>query len=165
MYKYEKEMYPHVCTWLRTILNKKHKGAHIIVEDTSNKVLSNWLFDHNLHSYFRDYKSFEIEVDVTGIAITETKITLAFVECKLDKITLKDLSQLLGYSKVAAPSLSLILSPKGLSESMNLLLNVYRRYDILRYNVDKCIIVGKWDSQKMEPDISSLIPKDAHRQF
>ncbi|MEM3816051.1 MAG: hypothetical protein QW341_04315, partial [Candidatus Bathyarchaeia archaeon] len=141
MYKNEKEMYPHVCTWLRSILNKKHKGARIIVKDTSKKVLSKWLFDHNLHPYFSDYKSFEIEVDVTGIAISQTEITLAFIECKLDKITLRDLSQLLGYSKVAVPSLSLILSPEGLSDSMNLLLNIYRRYDILRYNRDKYIIV------------------------
>lgn len=163
MYKNEKEMYPHVCSWLKTVLARRYKTSNILVEDTSKKILSKWLFDNNFHHYFKDYQSFEIEVDVTGIAITKTKVHMAFVECKLNKITLRDISQLLGYSKVAMPSLSLILSPNGISDSMNILLNVFRKYDILRYNTDNFIIIGKWDCSKAEPEIHSLIPKDAHR--
>lgn len=158
-------MYPHICLWLKNVLLRKYRNANIIVEDTSKKVLSRWLYDHNFHKYFKDYQSFEIEVDVTGIAITEKEAHMAFVECKLTKITLRDLSQLLGYSKVAMPSLSLILSPSGITDSMNILLNIFRRYDILRYNADKYIIIGKWDSSRNEPDIPSLIPKNAHRLF
>lgn len=163
MYKQEKEMYPYVCRWLQNILERKYKSAEILVEDTSKKLLSRWLYDHNLHRYFQDYQSYEVEVDVTGIVKTEKGISMAFIECKLDKITLRDVSQLLGYSKVARPFLSIILSPQGLSDSMNILLNVFRRYDILRYNNGKYIIIGKWNCSRAEPDIPSLIPKNAHR--
>jgi hypothetical protein len=162
MYRNEREMYPYVCSWLKSVLSKKYTNAKVIVEDTSKKVLSRWLYDHAFHIYFKQYQSFEIEVDVTGIAITGKEAHIAFVECKLNKITLRDLSQLLGYSKVALPSLSIILSPNGLSDSMNFLLNIFRRYDILCYNKDKYIIVGRWDCSKNEPDIPSLIPKNAH---
>jgi hypothetical protein len=159
MYKREDDMYPHVCTWLRKVLARRYRGAEILVENTSKKVLSRWLYDRGLHGYFQGYQSFEIEVDVTGVAKTGSEVYMAFVECKLSKITLRDISQLLGYSRVAQPSLSLILSPKGLSDSMNALLNVFRRYDILHYNRGKYIVVGKWDYSKAEPDASSLIPK------
>lgn len=162
MYKNEKDMYPHVCSWLKRVLSKKYKTDNVIVEDTSQKELSRWLYDKNLHKYFKDHESFEIEVDVTGIAITQKDVYMAFVECKLDKIKLRDISQLLGYSKVAMPSLSLLLSPAGLSDSMNSLFNIFRRYDVLQYATGKYILIGKWDCIRSEPEIRSLIPRGVH---
>jgi hypothetical protein len=161
LYRKEKEMYPHVCSWLEKVLRNKFKKAKILVAETSRKVLSKWLFEKGCHKCLKDYSTYEIEVDITGIIESE-KTELVFVECKLNKITLRDVSQLLGYSKVAIPSLSIILSPMGISESMNLLLNISRRNDILYYTSNKHIIIGKWDSRKREIIPSSIIPKGCH---
>jgi len=152
-------MYPDVCTWFKKLLEQKFKDAKIWVEDTSRKVLSKWLVEADLHNFFTDYQTYEIEVDVTGVIKKSDEAYLGFVECKLNKITLRDLSQLLGYSKVALPLYSIIVSPKGISRSMNLLFNVARRNDILFYSTERHIIIGKWDKRRLELDPSSIIPK------
>lgn len=85
---------------------------------------------------------------LTGVILLNDKAELAFVECKLSKITLKDVSQLLGYSKVACPVHSFIISPKGMSNAVSYLLQTLRRYDILAYSENRKIRVGSWDESK-----------------
>jgi hypothetical protein len=152
-------MYPDVCIWFKELLEQKFKSAKICVEDTSRKVLSKWLVETGFHEFFADYQTYEIEVDVTGVIKKSNEAYLGFVECKLDRITLRDLSQLLGYSKVALPFYSIIVSPKGISRSMNLLFNIARRNDILFYSEDRHIIIGKWNERRRELDLSSIIPR------
>ena len=152
-------MYPYVSAWFKKILRERFKDAKVYVEDTSKKVLSKWLVEKGFHNLFPNYQTYEIEVDVTGIVEKSDEAHLGLVECKLSRITLRDLSQLLGYSKVALPWYSVILSPRGVSRSMNLLLNVARRNDILYYSTDRNIIIGKWNERRQELDLSSLIPK------
>lgn len=152
-------MYPDVCAWFKRILKEKFKDAEICVEDTSKKVLSKWLVEKGFHNFFPDYQTYEIEVDVSGMVEKTDEAHLGFIECKLGRITLRDLSQLLGYSRVALPLYSVILSPKGISRSMNRLLNIARRNDILYYSTDKHIVVGKWNERRKELEFSSIIPK------
>jgi len=152
-------MYHDVCEWFKKFLEKRFKGSSIDVENTSKKVLSKWLIEKGYHKYFKDYQTYEIRVDVSGLIKEAESAHLAFVECKLSRITLRDLSQLLGYSKVSIPSFSIILSPKGISRSMNLLFNISRRNDILYYSPDKHIIIGTWSETRQEIDPSSIIPK------
>ncbi|MEM1942520.1 MAG: hypothetical protein QXO30_02065 [Candidatus Caldarchaeum sp.] len=162
MYKNEKEMYSYVCSWFRKMLQSKFKDAKICVEDTSKKVLSKWLLEKGFHTYFPDYQTYEVEVDVTGVVVKSDKEAhLGFIECKLGRINLRDFSQLLGYSKVAIPLYSIILSPKGISQSLNLLFNIARRNDILYYSADKHIFITKWLERKKEIDFSTIIPKGA----
>jgi hypothetical protein len=160
LYKNEKEMYPDVCLWFRKVLHDKFKNAKICVEDTSKRVLSKWLLDKGFHNYFPGYQTYEIEVDVTGVVLKSNKEAyLGFIECKLDEISLGDFSQLLGYSKVALPFYSIILSPKGISQSLNLLFNIARRNDILYYSKDRHIFIATWLEKKKEIDFSTIIPK------
>ena len=105
-------MYPDVCVWFRKILWEKYRDAEIHVENTSRKILSKWLVERRLHNLFPDYQTYEIEVDITGIIERDGEAHLGMIECKLNQITLSDLSQLLGYSRVALPVHSIILSPK-----------------------------------------------------
>lgn len=154
-------MYPDVCAWFKRILEEKFKDAKVCVEDTSKKVLSKWLVEKGFHIFFPDYQTYEIEVDVTGIVEKVDEAHLGFIECKLGRITLRDLSQLLGYSKVAIPLYSLIISPKGITRSMNLLFNIARRNDVLYYSSDRYITIGKWNERRKELDLSSIIPKSS----
>jgi hypothetical protein len=153
-------MYSDVCSWFRKVLHDRFKNARICVEDTSKKVLSKWLLEKSFHHYFPDYQTYEIEVDVTGVvAKSNEEAHLGFIECKLGRINLRDISQLLGYSKVALPLYSIILSPKGISQSLNLLFNVARRNDILYYSTNRHIFITRWDERKKEIDFSTVIPK------
>lgn len=152
-------MYPDVCSWFKKVLQEKHKDCKIHLEDTSRKVLSRWIVEKKLQQRFPDYQTYEIEVDITGIIEEDDKASLGMIECKLNHITLRDFSQLLGYSRVAQPLYSIILSPKGVSKSMHRLFNVSRRNDILNYSDKKHIIIGKWNEKRKEIDFSTIIPK------
>jgi hypothetical protein len=158
-YKNEKSMYSDVIKWFRKILASKFPNSSISVHDTSNVVLSKFLLDNGLHKYFPNYQTFEIEVDITGIVRSRYGANLGFVECKLNKISLRDVSQLLGYSKVAQPVFSLIISPAGFSDSINFLFNVHRRDDILYYEKNRLIYIAKWLESRQDIDYASLLPK------
>ncbi|OLS16537.1 MAG: hypothetical protein HeimC3_53790 [Candidatus Heimdallarchaeota archaeon LC_3] len=161
VYKKEKDMYPDVVFWLKKHLEEKFKSKKILVSDTSSKNLSSWLYENKLDIFFEYSETFEIQVDITGAIIDENKNSgnFSFIECKLNKISLKDISQLIGYSKVARPVNSIILSPEGYTDAVNNLFVKYRRYDILEYQRNRRIIVAKWDEGRKSLDNRFLIPR------
>jgi hypothetical protein len=115
-----------------------------------------------LSKYFSESESYVIKVDITGVVQYNGKCLLAFVECKLKSISLKDVSQIIGYSKVAKPVLSLIISPQGISTPVNKLINIYRRYDILTYQDDLKVRIAKWNKSTKDIDVSTLLPHGEH---
>ena len=160
MYEKETQMYPHVRKWLERLLKSKIKDAEFIkVYNSSNMKLTKLLTNQGLHKYFSsEYLTYDIKVDVTGIIVRRGRGSLIFIECKLGKITLKDFSQLLGYSIVAKPLYSIILSPKGISDSLFSLIKSFGRYDILKYHANREIALAKWDEYKKDIDYTTTIP-------
>lgn len=154
-------MYPDVCAWLQGLLKSRFPKATVKVFDTSRVTLGKFLEEEGLADLFPDYQTYEINVDVTGIVRTK-KPSLNFVECKLTPLTLRDLSQLLGCSKVAQPLYSILVSPVGISKALALLLKVYRRYDVLEYAEGKRLKVGTWDAVRKTVDPATLIPPGEH---
>lgn len=154
----EEALYPHVSKWLKEVLRSKFKRATIEVYDTSNLILRNFLIDHGYTKYFKDFLTYEISVDIFGIVLVKRGAFISLIECKIKPITLRDISQLLGYSRVCAPLISIVLSPAGISTSVNYLLNVYQRYDVLRYNKNGTIRVANWDINRKDIDYQSIIP-------
>ena len=161
-YTTESQMYPDVMEWLRERLKARYKRYNVSVFDTHTKYLSKFLVTENLHLFFDDYLSYEIKVDIIGVIKRKEKAKLIFVECKLAPITLRDISQLLGYSKVAKPLSSVVISPKGVSKSVAYLFNTLRRYDILYYDRDKKIIIAQWKPASKDIVSSSIIPRGEH---
>ena len=100
MYNSENEFYPEVISWIGKYLKGKHLKATIKAYDTSRQNLSEFLRRHKLHSFFPEFETYVIKVDVTATIKYKDRYDLAFVECKLNPINLKDISQLLGYSRV-----------------------------------------------------------------
>ena len=153
-------MYPDVVAWLKErLIRHFRKADSIIVSDTSQTYLWRFLADNGYEKYFPEYLTYEIQVDITGVVVAKGTAKLAFVECKLSPITLKDVSQLLGYSKVASPLTSLLISSSGISSSIDRLLNVYRRFDVLEYDKNRTILVGCWNAVRKEIDVKTLLPK------
>jgi len=161
MYSREEEMYPDVKNWLKWVLAERCRGWEVFVEDTSRTILSKSLRRMGLHVYFPLYTTFEVKVDITGVVRRNEEARLVLVECKLKRITLGDLSQLLGYSLVVSPAASIIVSPEWLSDGLNQLLNVYGRNEVLEYGKTRRVTIAKWDKAKQDIDHNSIIPKGA----
>jgi len=109
---------------------------------------------------------YNIQVDIVGFAIQKNLTHLALVECKNDYITLRDLSQLIGYSLVALPIYSFIISPQGPSDSLILLLKTYNRLDVLRYHHPKgklplTVTIARWVEEANSIDLSTIISGDS----
>ena len=157
-YTKEKQMYPDVMEWLKRTLRGMFPRAEIETYDTSAVALYRFLETNGLQELFPQYQSYDIHVDVTGIVQTKRKAYLAFVECKLKQITLRDLSQLLGYSRVAIPIYSIIMSPAGIGSAMTCLLKTYGRIDVLEYEKSRRLKVATWDAGRREVSVPTLIP-------
>ena len=157
-YSSESKMYPEVVAWLRNRLSSKHRRANIVVRNTSNQTLSRVITDLGLQEHFPEYLGYEVQCDVTGFAIHKTRADIYLVECKLRPISLKDFSQLLGYSRVVKPKVAVIVSPRGISRGMSELLNVHRRFDILEFASGRNVILATWDQNLREPKMDSLFP-------
>jgi hypothetical protein len=162
MYNSEKEMYPEVFNWLLKHLKGIYPKSEIEVFDTSKINLCEFIRRKNLSIYFSEFETYVIKVDITGVIKYKEKCLLAFVECKLNLISLKDISQLIGYSKVVRPTFSLILSPAGISSPVNKLINIYKRYDILTYWDTLNVRIAKWNRITKEIDQASLLPHGSY---
>lgn len=137
-YKNEHEIYEPVRRWLSSYLTGRHKKADIQVYDVSRVSLATFIDRQGWQTLFpSEWRTWDIHVDVAGFIVAPDRAELSLVECKLRPITLGDLSQLLGYSRVAKPLLSFLVSPAGVSGSLTSLLMTYNRWDILVYDQPK----------------------------
>lgn len=164
MYDSEKDMYPPVATWLENFLTGRFKRHQIIVNQTPQTKLYRWLETRGFAEYFPDYLTYDIKVDIVGLACYNTNARLFLVECKLNRISLKDVSQLLGYSRVAQPHFAIILSPAGISRPLDYLLRQYGRFDVLNYGEEerKRLRIAQWDDVRETISVESLLPPGEH---
>ena len=168
-YSSEKEMYPEVVEWLQRYLRDRYRRAEVTVIDTSSRSLVRVIADQAFEAALPlQSASWDIHVDVVGFIASRTEVSLAFVECKLYEITLKDVAQLLGYSVVAKPKHAFIISPAGPSGSLRSLLKTYNRIDILRYQHEQgaipwSMVVARWSEETRSIDRSSVIADDRSR--
>jgi hypothetical protein len=162
----EKELYPAIAKWLRDLLKYRYRKSDVIVEDTSRIMLSRWLTLKRLDSAVKCGRYFDFKVDISGAIIDERNVRLYLVECKLNQITIKDVSQILGYSRIANPYRALIVSPRGPSRNLDRLIMVSGRSDVLQYgqqdDSESTIRICKWDVQRGSMDLTSSIPLGYH---
>jgi hypothetical protein len=160
MYSNEIEMYPDIIEWLKKNLEQKFgkKAKKITVLDTHDSDLSNFIMQLNYQKFFLEFTTYKIRQDITGFIEYEDKVELVFVECKNTSLSLIHLSQLIGYSCIALPIYSILLSPQGMGQTLNKLLKNYNRLDILEFRPKRMIQVIKWDKTKQDIDyMNSLI--------
>lgn len=150
-YESESEMYPDVCRWLKGFLATRFQSADVDVYDLSHIPLSHFLRSYDKGDFPPERVTWDIRVDVVGFIHQPQEITaLAFVECKNNQLTLAHLSQLLGYSRIALPLFSFLISPVGFSSTLVSLLRNYQRHDVLEYHWEsgrrsRQVIVAEWD--------------------
>lgn len=158
----EQQLYPDLIEWTKNFLSAKHPGFQIVVKNTSQTTVKAFLQSTNLIHYFPEAETYEIAVDITGVAWKNKKskipeIYLMIMEVKRKKIDLRSLSQLLGYARIVRPFYAFIVSPNKWSEGIQRLVICYNRTDILEYEslylggnnkkYKKYVIVANWDPQ------------------
>ena len=159
MYNSEKDMYPEVILWLDNYLKDLYGklAKKITVSDTHDSDLCNFVIKLSYQKFFPEYTTFQIRQDITGFIEYQNKVDLVFIECKNTLLNLSHLSQLIGYSCIALPILSILISPQGMGDTLNKLLRTYNRKDVLNFHPSLKFSICKWDTIKKDIDYSNSI--------
>jgi hypothetical protein len=154
MYSNEIEMYPDIILWLEKQLKGKFgkKAKKITVLDTHDSDLLNFIIKLKYQKFFPEFTTYKIRQDITGFIEYDDKVELVFVECKNGKLSLINLSQLIGYSCIALPVISILIAPQGMGTTLSKLLTSFNRTDILEFRPNRKIQVLKWDYNKKDID-------------
>lgn len=159
--KYEYELYEPMRAWLQQYLEDKYKGATIITVDSHARTLDLFLEEYDVIDNYPQTIGLDIQIDVLGIVIKNSKTQIFFIEAKKTQLNLHDLGQLWAYCKLCDPAEAFLLSSNGLG-SLNKILNNLSRTDLLEFGDGKRIKkmqVGKWDIGKSTIDYMTLVPK------
>ena len=145
--------------WLELYLKDKYKSAHeIIVVDAHSERLDRVLRKYDIIQ--EEAIGVDIQIDVLGIVKKADKFKLFFIEAKKTNLTLRDLGQLWAYCKLIDPEEAFLLTSAGMG-SLNKLLNVYKREDLLDFGDGKRIKKMKiaiWNINTNSPDASTMVP-------
>ena len=151
-------MYPDIIRWLDNYLKGKYRTAKkITVLDTHDSDLANFIIQLHYQKFFPEYTTYKIRQDITAFIEYDNRVDLVFVECKNTKLSLIHLSQLLGYSCIALPILSILISPQGMGTTLTKLLISFKKVDILEYRPQRKIQVLKWDESKHDIDYNNSV--------
>ena len=157
--KSEAELYEPMRVWLHTYLTDKYKSHEIITLDAHNKRLDRALRKFDILCDVAT--GVDIQIDVLGIARNSKSVKLFFIEAKKTSITLRDLGQLWAYCKLIDPDEAFLMTSAGMG-SLNKILNVFKREDILDFGDGKIIKKMKlaiWNIKTGTPNMSTMVPK------
>jgi hypothetical protein len=158
----EFDLYLPMCDWLRQYLEDKYKNCEVIVADTHSERLDRALQRYGVIGEVVEIAmGIDIQIDVLGIVHNKKDVKLFFVEAKKTSLTLKDLGQLWAYCKLINPEEAFLLTSADLG-SLNKLMNVYNREDLLDFGDGKAIKkmkVGVWSVNSRSPEIGKMFPK------
>ncbi|MDD5015546.1 MAG: hypothetical protein PHW73_10720 [Atribacterota bacterium] len=157
--KSEVELYEPMRVWLHTYLTDKYKSHEIITLDAHNKRLDRALRKFDILCDVAT--GVDIQIDVLGIARNSKSVKLFFIEAKKTSITLRDLGQLWAYCKLIDPDEAFLMTSADMG-SLNKILNVFKREDILDFGDGKIIKKMKlaiWNMKTGAPNMSTMVPK------
>lgn len=157
--KSEFELYKPMCAWLEQYLSDKYKNYNIFTIDAHNERLDRVLGKLGIVNDLAI--GVDIQIDVLGIAQKDKDVKLFFIEAKKTNLTLRDLGQLWAYCKLINPEEAFLMTSANIG-SLNKLLNVYKREDLLDFGDGKKIKkmkIGVWNLSTMSPELSSIVPK------
>lgn len=159
MKRKEKDYYPEISEWFGGYLAEKYKSINVETTYKTSKIaLDNYLKSRDLDLV--ESIGLGIKIDVVGIIRNKKNFQLAFIEVKDKPLTISDLGQLWGYTKLINPVESFLISTESVG-SLNYILKVLHREDILSYGLkeERFMRVCRWDSQRKAIDYHTLLPK------
>jgi hypothetical protein len=172
VYRSELEMYPWVIRWLQQFLAGRFPKAQVTVYDTQAADLNRFIRRHGLQALFTSdvWQTYEIRVDVTAFVVRSDSAAIVFAECKNRAISLRDLSQLLGYCRIAHPLFALLISPLGPGDALRSLVLTHGRTDVLEYDwprgsLPRAVTVARWNAGSQDLDMASILPPGTIRSL
>lgn len=155
----EFDLYEPMRIWLESYLNDKYKNYDIYTVDAHSERLDRVLEKYGIVS--EESTGVDIQIDILGIAIKGINYKLFFIEAKKTNLTLRDLGQLWAYCKLIDPDEAFLFTSADLG-SLNKILNVYKREDLLDFGDGKLIKkmkIAKWNIMTNSPEFQSMVPK------
>lgn len=136
--------------WLKRYLNKKYSSEYII-ETLIPKSYISKLPNDNIKK-IPNYSSFDFKPDLLGILQSKNNcniVKLIFVNRSTSSLSLKEIGEIICYSRIANPEEAFLISPKALANEVNLiLLDKLMQKNILFYN-EKFVNIGKFDGENV----------------
>ena len=154
----EKDLYPQINSWFKEYLIDKYPNFYIKTTfETSTKALDVVLNKFDIH--FSHLTDLSIKIDIVGILTNKKthKIKLVFIEVKDEDLTLKDLGQLWGYTMIADPLESFLITSTDFG-ILHKILNIHKRLDLLNYGKNKNMKIVKWNSDTNCIEYNTMIP-------
>jgi len=155
----EIDLYEPMMKWLKNYLTDRYPKDEIIAADTHSERLDRALKRRGINCDVAT--GIDIQIDIVGIVKQPKGHKLFFIEAKRTSLTLKDLGQLWAYCKLINPEEAFLLTSANLG-SLNKILNIYKREDLLDFGdgrIIKKMKVGVWDTVAGAPEMGSMIPK------
>lgn len=136
--------------WLENYLEKKYSEEYFI-EALMPKSYISKLPNDNIKK-IPNYSSFDFKPDLLGILQLKENpniVELVFVNRSASSLSLKEIGEIICYSRIASPKEAFLISPKALANEVNLiLLDRSMQANILSYN-DKFVKIGKFDGENV----------------
>ncbi|SKB29654.1 hypothetical protein [Macellibacteroides fermentans] len=155
----EYELYEDMRLWLHTYLQDKYNTYEIITIDAHAERLDRVLVKQGVFNEIAT--GVDIQIDILGIAKKDNLVKLFFIEAKKTNLTLRDLGQLWAYCKLIDPEEAFLITSTELG-SLNKLLNIFKREDLLDYGKGKIVKKMKiaiWNLSTNSPNMLTIIPK------
>jgi len=155
----EFELYEPMRIWLQSYLETNYKHQEIITIDAHSERLDRVLRKFGIRCDIAT--GVDIQIDILGIVKNDISFKLFFIEAKVTSFTLRDLGQLWSYCKLIDPEEAFLITSNDLG-SLNKILNVYKREDLLDFGdgrIIKKMKVAIWDVKSNTLKMETLIPK------
>lgn len=146
--------------WLEEFLHKKFSVTHEIllinIPETSLSKINN-----DLIKQIPDYSAWEFKPDIFAIIKDKNtgKLELVLLNRSTSALSLRELGEMNCYAKLTGAILSIVMSPNGVSNEVNiLLLEDIIRGRILNYGNNQSVIIIGWDEKNNQINKDSIIP-------
>ncbi len=152
--------------WFKTFLRDKindYEVVDVIVPSSNLSKLNNAVIKS-----MPNYSSWDFKSDIVAIILNKkTKLhRLVLLNCSISALSLKEIGEINLYAKLADAEFAFLVSSRGLSSEVNLLLlenDVCNR--LLNYSDDKSVTIFAWDEMASKVNIDSIMPLEKKGLF
>lgn len=161
------ELNQQVISWLHNYVENKLLNSHVIVEIFCPSRALSHENNPNLKK-IHEFNTWEFKPDIVGILRSKVGNTfdVIFINTCSNSTSLRQIGEQRVYSLVAKPLLSMVISEKGSSNDVSLLmLEEEIRERSLTYDTDKTIYVVGWDEESSRPHPDKIIPLERKKDL
>jgi hypothetical protein len=137
-------------SWLNEYLTEKYSSKYSVEVFIPKSYISK-LPNDNIKK-IPNYTSFDFKPDILGILKSKEEpntVKLIFVNRSPSSLSLKEIGEIICYSRIANPEEAFLISPKALANEVNLiLLDKVMQMNVLSYG-DKSVKIGKFDGERV----------------